>query len=109
MKSLTDKVYGLLGLAMKAGAVKSGEFAAEQSLKGRKACLVAVPEDASDNTKKKFRNMAAFRKVPYYEFGTKEALGHALGRQERSSLSIEDPGFASALMKYLDGGSDNGR
>ena len=106
---MTDKIYGLLGLCQRAGKCKSGEFAVEKSIKSGKSFLVIIPEDASDNTKKKFRNMTPYRSVPYQELGTKETLGHQLGRSERSSISIEDQGFAQAMIKYIDGGNVNVR
>ena len=106
---MTDKIYGLLGLCQRAGKCKSGEFAVEKSIKSGKSFLVIIPEDASDNTKKKFSNMTTYRSVPYQELGTKETLGHQLGRSERSSISIEDQGFAQAMIKYIDGGNVNVR
>lgn len=106
---MTDKIYGLLGLCQRAGKCKSGEFAVEKSIKSGKSFLVIIPEDASDNTKKKFRNMTTYRSVPYQELGTKETLGDQLGRSERSSISIEDQGFAQAMIKYIDGGNVNVR
>lgn len=106
---MTDRIYGLLGLCQRAGKCKSGEFAVEKSIKSGKSFLVIIPEDASDNTKKKFRNMTTYRSVPYQELGTKETLGHQLGRSERSSISIEDQGFAQAMIKYIDGGNVNVR
>ena len=106
---MTDKIYGLLGLCQRAGKCKSGEFAVEKSIKSGKSFLVIIPEDASDNTKKKFKNMTTYRSVPYQELGTKATLGHQLGRSERSSISIEDQGFAQAMIKYIDGGNVNVR
>ena len=52
-----NKVLTYLGLATRAGKTVSGEFSVEKSLKQRKARLVVVSEEASENTKKKFRNM----------------------------------------------------
>ena len=52
-----SRVFGLLGLAAKAGKVQSGEFSTEKSVKSGRAYLVIVSEEASENTKKKFRNM----------------------------------------------------
>ncbi len=106
---MQNRFYGLLGLAMRAGRVRSGEFSAEKSVKEGRARLVIVPEDASENTKKKFRNMTTYREVPFYIYGTKEALGHAMGREERSSIAVEDDGFAEQMKRILDGGSVNGR
>lgn len=97
-----NKIYSMLGLAMKAGKVVSGEFATDKSVKSGKAWLAIVSEDASDNTKKMFSNMCEFYKVPKIFFGTKEELGHAIGKAMRSSLAITDENFAKSIVKYLE-------
>ena len=97
-----NKIYSLLGLAMKAGRIMSGEFATDKSVKEGSAFLVLVSEDASDNTKKKFSNTCEFYEVPRYFYGTKDELGHAIGKEMRSSLAITDEGFAKSLIKHLE-------
>ena len=52
-----DKVLSLISLATKAGRCASGEFLTESETKSGRAGLVVVAEDASENTKKKFRDM----------------------------------------------------
>ncbi len=95
------KIYSMLGLAMKAGKVASGEFSTEKSVKSGKAWLVLVSEDASENTKKKFSNMCDFYEVPSYTFGTKERLGEVIGKGQRSSLAVTDENFAKSIMVHL--------
>lgn len=99
---MTSKADGLLGMAMRAGKVVSGEVSVETAIKSGKAYLVIVAEDASDNTKKKFRNSAAFYEVPFLEFRTKTQLGHILGKEYRSSVAITDEGFAKAFQQKLE-------
>ena len=55
-----NRVLSLIGLATKAGKTVSGEFSTEKSVKTGKGLLVIVAEDASENTKKKIRNMCSF-------------------------------------------------
>ena len=104
-----NKILGLLGLAEKAGKVRSGEFSTEKAVKSGKAGLVIVSEESSDNTKKMFRNMCTYYKVPIYLFGTKDELGHAMGQEFRASLSVEDAGFAKSMVERMNinGGSLN--
>ena len=100
------KMYAMLGMAMKAGKIASGEFSVEKSVKSGQAYLVIVSEDASNNTKKLFSNMCSFYEVPRYFFGTKEELGRAIGKGLRSSLAVTDENFAKAIekgLKQLDG------
>lgn len=96
-----QKILNLIGLATKAGKTASGEFSTEKAVKSGKAHLVIVSEEASDNTKKMFTNMCTYYKVPLYFFGTKEELGHSMGREMRASAAVLDSGLAKALVKQL--------
>ncbi len=96
-----QKLYNMFGLAMKAGKLKSGEFSTEKAVKEGKACLVITAADASDNTKKMFRNMCDYYHVPYYIFGEKERLGSAIGAHFRASVACIDEHFASTLISQL--------
>ena len=73
----------------------------EKAIKEGKAHLVIVGVDSSDNTKKMFTNMCEFYEVPIYFYGKKEDLGHAMGKELRSSVAVTDPGFAKSLRKLL--------
>ena len=95
------KIYSLLGLATKSRNIVSGEFMTEKAIKEGKAHLVIVGDDSSDNTKKMFTNMCEFYEVPIYFYGKKEDLGHAMGKELRSSVAVTDPGFAKSLRKLL--------
>ena len=96
-----NKIFSLLGLATRASAVASGEFLTEKAVKEGRARLVIVAADASDNTKKNFRDMCKFYKVPICFYGDKDTLGHAMGKEFRASLAILDEGFADGILKEL--------
>ncbi|MFA9375439.1 MAG: L7Ae/L30e/S12e/Gadd45 family ribosomal protein [Lachnotalea sp.] len=97
-----NKIFSLIGLATKAGKMASGEFSTEKAVKSGTASLVVISEDASENTKKMFRNMCTFYKVPLYIFGAKDSLGHAMGKEVRASAAVLDEGFAKAMIKQLE-------
>ena len=105
-----NKLLSLIGIAMKAGKLVSGEFSTETAIKSGKAYLVIITGDASKNTVKKFTNSCAFYNVPILTISTKEELGAAIGKQQRSSTAVLDEGFANAIMKKMDeiGGNLNG-
>jgi len=96
-----DKVLSFIGLATKAGKTVSGEFSTEKEVKTGRAALVIVAADASENTKKKFRNMCEFYEVPIRFYKDKDALGHAMGKEFRASLAVLDEGFAKGILKQL--------
>ena len=91
------KIYSLLGLCKRAGKIAGGEVAAIEAIRGKKAFLVIVADDASANTKKKFHNSAAFYEIPIIEFGTKAELGRAIGEEIRAVLAVTESGFANKL------------
>ncbi|MGN0331908.1 MAG: L7Ae/L30e/S12e/Gadd45 family ribosomal protein [Lachnospiraceae bacterium] len=96
-----SKVLSLISLATKAGKTVSGEFCTEKEVKSGRAFAVIVAGDASDNTKKKFKNMCDFYKVPIYFYADKDTLGHAMGKEFRASLAILDEGFAKGMKKHM--------
>ncbi len=79
-----SKALSLIGLATKAGRTVSGEFSTEKEVKSGRASLVIVADDASDNTKKKFKNMCDYYHVPICFYKDKDTLGHAMGKQFRT-------------------------
>lgn len=97
-----DKVLSMLGLATKAGKVVSGEFSTEKAIKSGKAYLVMVAEDASENTKKEFSDSCSYYQVPFVIYGTKETLGHCIGKQMRASLAVIDEGFGREIAKKME-------
>lgn len=96
-----DRVLSMLGIAAKSGSVASGEFSTEKAVKERKAYLVLVASDASDNTVKMFRNMTDFYRVPMYVYADKETLGHFIGKEFRASLAVTNEGLAHAIEEKL--------
>lgn len=97
-----SKALSLISLATKAGKTASGEVATEKEVKTGLAELVIVATDASENTKKKFRNMCDFYEVPICFYSDKDTLGHAMGKEFRASLAITDPGFAKGIVKHIE-------
>ena len=98
---MRDDVLSLLGLCAKAGKCASGEFQVEKAVKDGKAFAVIVAGDASDLTKKSYKDMCSYYKVHLYEYSTKEDLGHCIGKDIRSAVAILDEGFSKGIMKKM--------
>ncbi len=97
-----NKVLSLLGIAMKGRNLVSGEFQTLEAVKKGSAMLVIIAEDASDNTRKLFTDKCSFYKIPVYRYGTKEALGRAIGKDLRSSLGVCEAGLAEKIIEQLE-------
>ena len=96
-----DKALSFLGLANKAGKVVSGEFMTAKAIKEGKAYLVIISLDASENTKKKFRNMSDYYQVPICFYSDKVSLGKAIGKEFRASIGVLDQGFAKGIIEKM--------
>lgn len=99
MKS--ERFYKMLGLSQRAGQVHFGEGAVKDRIKDKKAEIVIVSEDASENTKKKFMNSCNFYSVPYFEYGDRYSLGRATGREFAVVLAVTNKGLAENLVEIM--------
>ncbi len=95
------KALSMLGIAAKAGRLASGETAVEQAVRKGRAALVILSEDASQNTSKKFYNLCRNTAVSVIVFETKESLGRAIGKGERSSIAVLDAALAEAIKERI--------
>lgn len=102
MKNNIERIHSLLGLAMRAGKLVSGEDATMLDLKKAKLNLIIVASDASNNTKKLFNDKASYRKVNCVEFSTKSDLGISIGKDSRAVIGIKDIGFTKKIMQLMD-------
>lgn len=96
------KLNSLIGLCQKSGNLVSGGFLSLGSVRSRKSKLVILAKDASENTKKKFRDKCSFYKIAIYEYSNMEALGHIVGKEDRTVISIEDGGLAKAIKNRIE-------
>ena len=97
-----NKIFSLLGLAAKGRNLVSGEFQTMEAIRSQSAYLILVALDASDNTKKLFHDKSSYCEIPVYDYGTKDDLGRAIGKDLRSSLGVCEEGLANAIIKQLE-------
>ena len=86
---------------MKSGNLLSGGFATEKAIKDYKAKVVIAADDLSENSRKKYDQMCEYYHVPMFYYGTKEELGHAIGKEYRAVLAIVDQGLAKAVIQSI--------
>lgn len=99
--AVSKKIYSYIGLAQKAGKLAAGEFLTEKAIKEGKAKLILIAEEASANTRKKFIDSGTYYSIPVYLLGSKEELGHAMGKEFRASAAVLEEGLAAAIIKQL--------
>lgn len=102
-----QKIMNLLGMAQRAGRLASGDFAVTQSLEKGQAKLLLVAADASEETQKRYRQLAAKANIEMFCLGDRERLGHCIGKEFRAAVAVLDAGFANAMVRHCrpDGGT----
>jgi ribosomal protein L7Ae-like RNA K-turn-binding protein len=94
---MDDNAFQLLGLAMRAGKVVSGEEQVLKAIRFQKAKLVLLSMDASQNTSKRITDKAAYYDIPLIRAGLREQLGQAIGKEQRVVIAVSELGLASKI------------
>ena len=76
-------------------------FQVEEEIKRGRAKIVLVANDASDNTKKKYSDMCAYRHISIHFYADKDTLGRCIGCEERAAVVVIDEGFAKGIESEL--------
>lgn len=92
-----DKVYNLIGLAMRARKVVSGEELME-AIRKKKVSLVVMCDDASENTKKRYSDKCSFYGIDLITVESSARLNQAIGKVNRMAVGISDEGFKKSIM-----------
>lgn len=99
---MNPKFWGMLSLAMRAGRLAVGEAKATETVRGDKAHLLVLAEDAGPNTEKKVMDMGAYRKIPVLRPGNRDVIGKAIGRKFAVVLAVTDTGFSEQLSTLFE-------
>lgn len=96
------KLFGMLGLAKRAGKVSTGAFVCDKMIRSKRAKLVILASDASENTKKSVTDSCAYYNIKLIELSDMAGLGHITGGGERAVVSVNDNNFAKAISDIYD-------
>lgn len=83
---------------MRAGQLTTGSQSVLEAIRNRKAKLVVISEDVSENTRKQFLNKSEHYQVPLIALFTGAELSKAIGK-ERMVCAFTDDGFAKSFKK----------
>ncbi|MFB9329742.1 L7Ae/L30e/S12e/Gadd45 family ribosomal protein [Paenibacillus aurantiacus] len=98
---MMNKTLSLLGMAMRAGKLVTGDETVLKTIRQGKAKLVIVAADASENTKKKYRDKCTSYNAKHIEALDRESIGRAIGKAERVLVAVTDGGFAAGIERSL--------
>lgn len=103
---MVNKVFGLLGLATRAGKVIFGTDACIEGVEKNKIKLIIVATDASDRLKNKFINLCQSKnnEIKVIIFGTIDEISSNTGKQNKAVVGIKDINFSNEIIKIINGG-----
>lgn len=97
-----QKAMNLIGLAMRAGKLITGEELTIADIRKQKAKIVFVANDASENTKKKVKDKSSYYEVPCFELFFEAEITQMIGKP-RKVFGIVDNGFAKKTKELIEG------
>ena len=98
-----DRVFGMIGLAARAGKVVSGSDAVIGAIRSNNVKLLIITRDISRNSLDKIlKSMNSDKEITCYSFSTSEELGYALGKPNRTVAAITDKSFAEGISAILE-------
>jgi ribosomal protein L7Ae-like RNA K-turn-binding protein len=86
-----------LGLAYRARKISVGTELSIEKMRQKKAVLIVLAKDASENTKKKIRDKASYYGIDVLESLTSEQLSQSIGKTNIKVIAILDEGFKNIL------------
>lgn len=100
---LFDRIFGLIGLANKAGCIIGGGSMVSDALRAKvKPGLILVATDVSETIGEKIICIADVNHVPHRTISTKDGFGAILGKAPRSAIAVKHGSFVAPLLKSVD-------
>ena len=101
------KILGLIGLAARARKISFGTDSTIQEIEKGKVKLVIIASDASDRTKRKFKEKCIKHSISIIQYETIEQLSKSIGKQNKAVIGIKDNNIASEIER-INRGDMNG-
>jgi ribosomal protein L7Ae-like RNA K-turn-binding protein len=97
-----NKLLNSFGLALRAGALISGENVVLDAITSRKAKLVLTANDISDGSFKKFNDKCNSNDIELVKLEfDRYQIGAALGKEFRVCIAVTDKNFVSMIKKKM--------
>ena len=96
-----DKVLSLLGLARRAGRIRSGGEQTVEAIRKGNCRAVVIAKDASERSIKQIRDKCNYRNIPYVMYADRDTLGACIGQTGRSCIAVCDDGLAAAILEQI--------
>lgn len=97
LDAINQRIFGLLGVARKAGEVISGTSQLQAAFGRQEIKYLIIAEDAADGSVGKITRQADQERVQWVRFSSQAMLGQIAGRENRNCIGIKNKQFADLL------------
>lgn len=91
----------IVGLAYRAGKCIIGEEKVIHAIRSKQAKLVLIAEDCGPSTLKKVTDKCKTYEIEFLKVDSRDLLGQAIGKYQKSLIVITDSGFSKKLKSLL--------
>ena len=99
---MKKNTLGVIGLAARARGIVIGTNQVLEAIRGKKAKLVLIASDVSDNTLKNITDKSAFYSAKALQIDIPATeLGRAVGHSNTAAIAFTDMNFVKAYEKSL--------
>lgn len=99
-----SRIFGMLGLAAKAGKIAFGSEMCEEQIYKNKIKILIISVEASERTKNKFISLCESKKIPIINIGTIDEISKSVGKENKAVIGVKDINFKNAILKIINGG-----
>lgn len=99
---MKQQVLNLLGLMTKARKIDVGTAKIYDGIKKDKYVSIILALDAEVKTREKITRLCETHQLQLIDFGTKEELAAAIGKQLTVAIAIKDKGFNDKLKSLIE-------
>ena len=103
---INNKIYGILGLAARAGKITFGTDQTIEKIAKNKVKLLIIADDASERTKSKFNYLAKQNNIPIYFIANIKILSKSIGKDNKAVVGLIDFNFSKAIIEIINGGGN---
>ncbi len=98
---MDKRLYSMLCIAQKAGAVVINDYSVERSLSTGASHLVLVPEDSGKNVKSKYEKKCFYYKKPFFIIGEKSDYRQIFGKEAIGCIAIKNENIATKIVEII--------
>jgi ribosomal protein L7Ae-like RNA K-turn-binding protein len=97
---LVSRIFGLLGLAQRAGKLAVGTTAVRSMTARPRPTVMILARDTSEGQKEKLARLVNEKRL-IDDLVDRDELARAFGRNELTVVAVQDSGFVKGIMKIV--------